>query len=459
MQIAITAAGFPPAKADRLRRSMATFKRSGKVNEFRDDMIKGMLANGYSQEFAERCFSQIEGFAEYGFPESHAASFALLVYASCWFKAYYPDVFCAALLNSQPMGFYAPSQLVRDAREHGVDIRPVDINLSEWDSILEGTPSGSVLDPRHRSMRGVIRTEKAVRLGFRQVRGVSEDDMRDRLVARRGAGYGSVRDLWLRSGLTRSDIEKLADADAFRSIGLNRRDALWAVRALDARNAAENLPLFDRADRVDLQVEPEVTLPAMLPGEEVIEDYRALSLSLKAHPVAFLRAEFAQMGIVRNVDLLTVRSGRRLTIAGLVLVRQRPGSAKGVVFMTLEDETGVSNAIVWPKVFEQYRSIAMGARLVKIHGRLQSANGVIHVVADHLEDLTPALGILQREARRFGTSERADEALRPTADHRQKKLAMQLERLSKERAVRQASEDLADVSETASVMPRGRNFH
>ncbi|MBO9186196.1 error-prone DNA polymerase [Rhizobium sp. L80/93] len=459
MQIAITAAGFPPAKADRLRRSMATFKRSGKVNEFRDDMIAGMLANNYSQEFAERCFSQIEGFAEYGFPESHAASFALLVYASCWFKTYYPDVFCAALLNSQPMGFYAPAQLVRDAREHGVDIRPVDINLSEWDSILENAPSPIAIDPRHASMQGVIRTRKAVRLGFRQVRGVSEGDMRDLLVARRGAGYVSVRDFWLRSGLARIDIEKLADADCFRSIGLNRREALWAVRALDAKNAAENLPLFDLADRADLQVEPEVTLPAMLPGEEVIEDYRALSLSLKAHPVEFLRTEFTAMGIVRNVDLLTVPSGRKLIIAGLVLVRQRPGSAKGVVFMTLEDETGVSNAIVWPKIFEKYRSIAMGARLVKIHGRLQSANGVIHVVADHLEDLTPALGILQREARRFGASERADEALRPTADHRQKKLALQLERLAREKAVKRDVPDLADVSGTASVMPRGRNFH
>lgn len=278
--------------------------------------------------------------------------------------------------------------------------------------------------------------------------------MRDLLVARRGAGYVSVRDFWLRSGLARIDIEKLADADCFRSIGLNRREALWAVRALDAKNAAENLPLFDLADRADLQVEPEVTLPAMLPGEEVIEDYRALSLSLKAHPVEFLRTEFTAMGIVRNVDLLTVPSGRKLIIAGLVLVRQRPGSAKGVVFMTLEDETGVSNAIVWPKIFEKYRSIAMGARLVKIHGRLQSANGVIHVVADHLEDLTPALGILQREARRFGASERADEALRPTADHRQKKLALQLERLAREKAVKRDVPDLADVSGTASVMPR-----
>jgi len=458
MQIAITAAGFPPAKADRLRRSMATFKRSGKVNEFRDDMIAGMLANNYTQEFAERCFSQIEGFAEYGFPESHAASFALLVYASCWFKAYYPDVFCAALLNSQPMGFYAPAQLVRDAREHGVEVRPVDINLSEWDSTLESYARGSPIDRRHASMRDVIRTQKAVRLGFRQVRGLSEEDIRHRLVARRGGGYGSVRDLWLRSGLTKSDIEKLADADGFQSIGLSRREALWAMRALDARSAAEKLPLFDLADRADLQIEPDVTLPAMLPGEEVIEDYRALSLSLKAHPVAFLRADFAQMGIVRNVDLLTVPSGRKLTIAGLVLVRQRPGSAKGVVFMTLEDETGVSNAIVWPKIFEKYRSIAMGARLVKVRGRLQSANGVIHVVADHLEDLTPSLGLLQREARRFGASERADEALRPTADHRQKKQALQSERLKKERLARSLVHD-AEVAETASVMPRGRNFH
>ena len=236
MQIAITAAGFTPAEADKLRRAMATFKRTGTIHKFEEKMVEGMVARGYEREFAKNCFEQIKGFGEYGFPESHAASFALLVYASAWMKAYYPDVFCAAMLNSQPMGFYAPAQLVRDAREHGVEMRPVDINRSEWESLLEEAPfDRDAIEPRHASMRDVIRTRRAVRLGFLQVKGLSEDDMTEKLVANRGSGYTSVRDLWLRSGLAKSDIERLADADAFRSIGLGRREALWAVRALDAK--------------------------------------------------------------------------------------------------------------------------------------------------------------------------------------------------------------------------------
>jgi DNA-directed DNA polymerase III PolC len=456
MQIAITAAGFPPAKADRLRRSMATFKRSGQVNSFKKDMIDGMVRNDYPRDFAERCFSQIEGFGEYGFPESHAASFALLVYASSWVKAYYPDVFCAALLNSQPMGFYAPAQLVRDAREHGVEMRAVDVNHSEWDCLLEASDfDRDAIDQRHVSMRPIIRTKRAVRLGFRQVKGLSKPDM-ESLVKNRGQGYTSVRDLWLRSGLQKSDIERLADADAFRSIGLSRREALWAVRALDAKSAAEKLPLFDRADRADLQIEPETRLPEMLPGEQVIEDYRYLSLSLKAHPVSFLRNDFEKKNIVSNRDLLTVPNGQRVTIAGLVLVRQRPGSANGVIFMTLEDETGVANAIVWNKIFDRYRSIVMGARLVKIRGKLQSESGVIHVVVDHIEDMTSMLGLLQREARHFGVSDRSDEALRPTADRRQKKRLPGPAHSGKVDFEKTAP---TEVVETASVMPKGRNFH
>ncbi|WP_455269606.1 error-prone DNA polymerase [Rhizobium herbae] len=458
MQIAITAAKFSPAKADRLRRSMATFKRSGQVNSFRDDMVNGMIANGYTRDFAERCFKQIEGFGEYGFPESHAASFALLVYASSWVKAYYPDVFCAALLNSQPMGFYAPSQLVRDAREHGVTVRPVDINISEWDCLLEEAEfDPDMIDQRHLSMREDIRTKRAVRLGFRQVKGLSEPDMIT-LVANRGQAYTSVRDLWLRSRLQKSDIERLADADAFGSIGLSRREALWAVRALDARSAAESLPLFDRADPADLQVEPETRLPDMLPGEQVIEDYRYLSLSLKAHPVVFLRDALAAAGVLPNGNLLNVPNGQRVTIAGLVLVRQRPGSAKGVIFMTLEDETGVANAIVWTKTFDRYRSIVMGARLVKIRGKLQCEGGVIHVVADHIEDMTPMLGLLQREVRRFGACERADEVLRPAADHRQKRRSSGMEGFSRDMQTGDSTHR-SDSAETAAVMPKGRNFH
>ena len=419
MQIAITAAGFTPAEADRLRRAMATFRRTGQVSDFKARFVDGMLGRGYEREFAERCFSQIEGFGEYGFPESHAASFALLVYISCWFKAFYPDVFCAALLNFQPMGFYAPAQLIRDAREHGVEIRPVDINHSDWDNGLEaGEFDPARISARHRSMAGVILTEKAVRLGLRQVKGVSSVDM-DLLVAQRGSGYDSVRDLWLRTRLPSSVIERLADADCFSSLGLGRRDALWAAQALDGDQAVEMLPLFATVPQEDIHGEAEMALPRMLPGEEVLSDYRALTFSLKAHPVSFLRADMTRAGLCRAVDLETLRNGDTIQIAGLVLVRQRPGSAKGVIFMTIEDETGVANIIVWPKVFERYRAIVMGARFVCLRGKLQKADGVIHVVADHLIDATVRLGILQRDLKDFTTLAHADEVRRPGVDHRQ----------------------------------------
>lgn len=454
MQIAIKAAGFPPEKADQLRRSMATFKRSGRVSEFERDFIAGMRKNDYREEFAKQCFEQIKGFAEYGFPESHAASFALLVYASSWIKTYYPDVFCASLLNSQPMGFYAPAQLIRDAREHGVSVFPVDVNRSEWDCTLEAVPFDPVrIDRRHASMRDVIKTRYGIRLGFRQVKGLSEDDMRDKLTARRDGGYQSVHDLWLRSGLDKAILERLADADGFGSIGLSRRQALWAVRGLDVKAALNHDNLFGMAGHADLRPEPQAHLPLMLPGEEVIEDYRHLSLSLKAHPVSFLREEFNSMGIVRSVDLLNIRNSQRVTIGGIVLVRQRPGSAKGVIFITLEDETGVANAIVWPKIFEKYRSVVMGARLVKIRGRLQSQSGVIHTVVEHIEDLTPMLGLLQKEARRFGDP-RSDEAIKSGGGSWRPKahsIALPLRKLS----------DPTDLkgADPAQVMPKGRNFH
>lgn len=463
MQIAITAADFEPAEADRLRRSMATFKRTGTIDSFQKRFVDGMIKNGYDPEFAEQCFNQIKGFGEYGFPESHAASFALLVYASSWLKAYYPDVFCAAMLNSQPMGFYAPAQLVRDALEHGVKILPADINLSNWECTLEEAAfEPAAIDFRHGEMRDIIKTRHAVRLGLLQIKGVSSKDM-GKLIENRGESYHSVRDLWLRSGLQKSVIERLADADAFQSIGLSRRQALWAVRALDVKSATEELPLFEKVRHIDLQPEPAAKLPDMLPGEQVIEDYRYLSLSLKGHPVSFLREELGRTGVTRNVDLLRVANGRRVIIAGLVLVRQQPGSAKGVIFMTLEDETGVANAIVWKKVFEKYRAVVMGARLVKIYGKLQSQSGVIHTVVEHIEDMTPLLGILQRETKRFGVSERSDEVLRATQDHRQRKEADSLARdnLLRKIGERRPSERAkdGDIAETASVMPRGRNFH
>jgi error-prone DNA polymerase len=459
MQIAITAAGFSAAKADRLRRSMATFKRSGRVNEFRDDMINGMLERNYSQEFAESCFRQIEGFAEYGFPESHAASFALLVYASSWIKTYYPDVFCAALLSSQPMGFYAPAQLVRDAREHGVEVLPVDINHSGWDSSLEEAPfDRRRIDRRHAEMRDVILTKRAVRLGLRQVKGLPEKAMLEKLIANRGSGYRSVHDLSLRSGLDKSDMERLADADAFGSLGLSRREALWQVRGLDAKKAVEKLPLFDQVKQGDLLLEPVSRLPEMLPGEQVIEDYRYLSMSLKGHPVSFLRTELVRQGVTRSVDLLTVPNGRSVTIAGLVLVRQRPGSSKGVIFMTIEDETGVANAIVWPKIFEQYRPVVMGARLVKIRGRLQSQSGVIHTVMEHIEDLTPMLGLLQKEARNLG-SPRSDEALRPGGGSYRPVRSSNEDASWRRGMIEEARPASGQEANPEEVMPKGRNFH
>ncbi|UIJ71907.1 error-prone DNA polymerase [Aurantimonas sp. HBX-1] len=391
MKIAIVAAGFTPNEADRLRRAMATFRRVGTIHTFQKKMVEGMVDRGYERDFAERCFKQIEGFGEYGFPESHAASFALLVYASCWLKCHYPDVFAAALLNAQPMGFYAPAQIVRDASEHGVEMRPVDVNHSAYDQTLEEAPfDPRRVKPRHHSMQGVIKTRHAVRLGFRQVKGLGEAEM-TALVAARRAGYDSVRDLWLRSGLKRATIERLADADAFGSLGLSRRDALWACRALDPNGAAERLPLFERAAAADLQVEPDAHLPPMPVGEEVINDYRFLSLSLKAHPVSFVRRELDALRVMPDEKLERHASGSRVSVAGLVLVRQRPGSAKGVIFMTIEDETGVANIIVWPKTFERFRPIVLGARFVRVDGRMQADHGVIHVVAETITDLTPLL--------------------------------------------------------------------
>jgi error-prone DNA polymerase len=400
MKIAIVAAGFTPAEADKLRRAMATFRRAGTIQTFQTKMVEGMVARGYEREFAERCFRQIEGFGEYGFPESHAASFALIVYASCWMKCRYPDVFAAAMLNAQPLGFYAPAQLARDAREHGVEVREVDVNLSDWDCTLEALPSPAArekgqIHPRHASMAEHIRATHAVRLGLRQIIGAKEEEML-RLVERRGGGYDSVRDLWLRSGLEPATLERLADADAFRSLGLDRREALWAVRGLGRVGDQDDLPLF-ALSRPERDSEPDAKLPPMPLGAHVVEDYRRLSLSLKAHPVAFMRARLDARGAKRAETLAALKSGDRVAVAGLVLVRQRPGTAQGVIFMTLEDETGIANLIVWPKAFERLRAIVIGARFVAATGKLQSESGVVHLIVERMEDLTPMLGLLSRE--------------------------------------------------------------
>jgi error-prone DNA polymerase len=416
MQIAITAAKFTPDEADGLRRAMATFRHTGNVHLFREKFINGMTARGYDRDFAENCFGQIEGFGEYGFPESHAASFALLVYASAWIKCRYPDVFCAAILNSQPMGFYQPAQLVRDARAHGVEIRAVDVNSSDWDCTLE--PAAPTLPSP--ASGGGITVGRAVRLGFRLVHGLSEDELK-KLIAARGNGFASIERLAAVSGLSRFSIERLAEADAFRSMGLDRRAALWTARRLDVigirttRPAATakgavtpssdllaqagigsgggRLPLLASHMSDELFPEPTIALPGMPLTEHVVEDYVTTGLSLKDHPVRFFRERLTALGALRNAALRgeDLRQDMRVTVAGLVLVRQRPGTAKGVIFMTLEDETDIANIIVWPKAFETNRRTVMTARFLAVRGRLQRAGLVIHVVAETFVDLSAEL--------------------------------------------------------------------
>ncbi|TAJ97215.1 MAG: error-prone DNA polymerase [Reyranella sp.] len=403
MQIAIDGAGFTPAKADELRRAMATFRHNGTIYKFKTPFIEGMKKNGYEEEFAERCFKQIEGFGEYGFPESHAASFAILVYASSYMKHHYPEVFAAALLNSQPMGFYAPAQLVRDAKEHGVEVRPPDINASDWDCTLEPGRNNRC----------------ALRLGLRQVTGLSKEAA-ERMVVRRGtASYRDAADLWRRSGLTKRQIVALARADAFASLGLTRRDVLWAVRGF----SDGQLPLLDMRQGVCDQ-EPAVTLPALTLGEQVVDDYGSFSMSLRSHPMELLRATFAQRGISSSEALKTSRNGQFMTLAGLVLVRQRPGTASGVVFVTLEDEFGIANLVVWPKVFDAHRRIVMGARLMGVRGRIQCQGEddykVIHLVAEEVWDLSAELDSISELDLFHLTNGRGDEVRSDPGDRRVK---------------------------------------
>jgi error-prone DNA polymerase len=475
MRIAISGAGFKPGEADRLRRAMATFKRVGTIDRFREKFVNGMTERGYDRQFTLDCWKQIEGFGSYGFPESHAASFANLVYVSSWIKCRYPDVFAAALLNSQPMGFYAPSQIVRDAQEHGVEVRPPDVNLSDWDCVLERNPRPSAqLHPRHASMRGDIRTTHALRLGFRQISGFSEKDT-NVIESVRGNGFDSVRDFWLRTRLKPDTLEKLAHADAFGSLGLSRRDALWAVRALRRSGDKDDLPLFKHCAMEEL--EPDANLPPMLPGQQVIEDYRHLHVSLKAHPVSFLRADLDARGILANERLSGIPNGRRVTIAGIVLVRQRPGIGNAI-FMTLEDETGIANTILWPRTFERFRPIIMGARLIGVTGVLQNEKGVIHIVAEEFEDLTPLLLRLSLDAHTIDPTLPVDETKQPVQGswrHPRKTLlpidaaaAGPRGRFQHPRSgdsfvkmakSNTASEQLASAAHISEVLPKGRNFH
>jgi error-prone DNA polymerase len=347
------------------------------VSKFRDKLITGMLERGYEAEYAERTFKQLEGFGSYGFPESHAASFALIAYASSWLKCHHPDVFCCALLNAQPMGFYAPAQLVRDARAHGVEVRPVDVNQSHWDCTLERVPGSRYL---------------AVRLGLRMAKGLANADGAMIPLVRERAPFASIEELWRRAGIPVAALERLAEADAFQSLGQSRRDALWTIRGL----SDAPLPLFAAADTRENRLEPEVQEPGvdlvpMTAGREVVEDYLSKGLTLRRHPVHFLRDELARRNVIPCAALKQTRPGRIVTVAGLVLVRQKPGSARGVTFMTIEDETDFANLVIWPDLFEKQRRLLLSSGMVGCRGRIQREGIVIHVVAERFFDLSGLL--------------------------------------------------------------------
>ena len=377
MQLAMVAAKFSDKEANQLRRAMATFRNLGTIHTFEAMMVERMTARGYDEPFARNCFEQIRGFGSYGFPESHAASFAKLVYISSWLKRHHPAIFACALLNAQPMGFYAPAQIVRDAREHGVEVRAPDANFSDWDNSLARNASGNL----------------ALQLGFRQIDGLNEQDMR-RFVVLRDAGYESLEAMATRGGLSRPILRKLADADAFRSLSANfdRRQALWDVRRLPD---SAPLPLFDAAEARELAPEPPANLPEMSLGEHVASDYQTLRLSLKAHPMTLLRRHFSNVSTCG--DLAAHRDGSWARVAGLVLVRQRPGKGNAI-FVTLEDETGVANLVLWARLFERFRRETMSARLMLAEGRIQkSPEGVIHLMTQRVSDRSDLLDRLWRD--------------------------------------------------------------
>ena len=388
MRVAIVCAGFTPGEADLLRKSMATFKFTGGVSALRDKLVSGMVAKGYDPEFAERTFRQLEGFGSYGFPESHAASFALIAYASAWLKCWHPDVFCAALLNSQPMGFYAPAQIVRDARDHGVEVRPLCINASHWDCTLEPTEDD---------------TRFAVRLGLRMVKGLVNAHAAALAAARADQPFTSVEDLWRRAGVPVAALTRIAEADGLKpGLGLARRAALWAIRGL----GETELPLFAAAaaregTTVPEADEPAIALRPMASGHEVVEDYSRTGLSLRDHPMAFLREGLVKRRIVSCKEAMSARNGQWVETAGIVLVRQRPGSAKGVLFLTLEDETGIANLVVWTRVFEAHRRIVLTAPMIAVTARVQREGEVVHLVVHGITDLSGELGSVGQRGQSF----------------------------------------------------------
>ncbi|EPX81700.1 error-prone DNA polymerase [Litoreibacter arenae] len=415
MKIALDAAKFSPAESNELRRAMATFRSRGTIETLQSKMVGNMIARGYDPVFAQRCFDQIKGFGEYGFPESHAASFAKLVYVSSWMKCHYPAAFACALLNSQPMGFYAPAQIVRDARDHGVEVRPVDVNYSDWDCTLEPCGDGF-----------------ALRLGMRLVDGL-QDSAVERIMARRDAPFVDLADLKERAVLDAKAVRCLSAADTMRSMGIDRRQALWQSQAI---KDAPRLPIFAHADAAQEGTEPKVDLPKMPKAEHVVADYQTLRLSLKAHPMAFFRASLRAQSYRSASELTSMRHGQKVSLAGLVLVRQKPGSAKGVCFITLEDETGVANLVIWPNMFKTYRPTIMSARLLVVKGRVQTDGHVIHVVADDLQD---------RSDRLAGLSDTALAAITTRGDHPTHPIPGQVGIRGHPRNVR--------------VIPKSRDFH
>jgi error-prone DNA polymerase len=419
MKIAIVGAGFSPTEADELRRSMATFKANGLVSKFEKKLVDGMMNRGYTEDFARRIFKQLEGFGSYGFPESHAASFALLVYVSSWLKHYYPDVFATSLLNSMPMGFYQPAQIIIDARNHQVEVLPVDVNYSEWDNTL------------------VAKADKyhAIRLGFRQVKGIREEDI-EVLIAGRVTDYPSIHAL-RDAGVPQVTLEKLSDADAFRSLHLDRRQALWETSALGDRP----IGLFE-GHASESAFEPEVQLPHMTAPEHVVQDYLSTALSLKAHPVRFVREQLESLGVIPTKELKNRKDGQIVKVAGLVLVRQRPGTAKGVCFITVEDETGIANLVVFQNLFETFRKEILQSRLLMVEGKLQIEGEVIHVIARRCFDLS---GLL----RKLTTTRQTDSTMLTLSRADEKaEFATQVNKTKAPSVQKQQTE----------VFPSGRNF-
>ncbi len=456
MKIALDAAKFTSLEANRLRKAMATFRSRGMVHELEDLMVGKMVERGYDEDFAQRCFNQIKGFGEYGFPESHAASFAHLVYVSSWLKCHFPAAFAAALLNSQPMGFYAPAQIVRDCREHGVEVLPPDVNRSEWDCTLEEIGQDA------NTTSGRFDRHIAMRLGLRQIDGLPEHIAAHLIAAREeGGDYRDVAELRERGGLSPAHIERLASADAFHSLGLSRRQALWDARSLIA---GPDLPLFRAAQERDEGAERAKTqLPAMPLSEEVVADYQTTRLSLKAHPMSFLRPRLAERGFVRACDLRTRKYRAMVQVSGVVLIRQRPGSAKGVCFITLEDETGVINLVVWPDLKEKQRKVVMGSRLMEVRGRVEYDDEVIHVIAHHMTDATDQLYALSDDMLNAPVA-RADHVSSPLPQGRNLTSLTAEERRQRKRGAR--PRDIIDElpptrghPRNHRIIPKSRDFH